>query len=677
VAYQLHSILAKHSKKREAIVDIVKILTREGLMAIKSITIGNFKGIRDKVTIDLKPITLLFGKNSSGKSSIIHALHYAYEIFVRGNLNPNFTELGGREVDLGGFQSFVYGHDTDRTISLRLDMSLADKGLPGYFDPDYLKYSDKFSEFNYLNIFYWNASPSDVSEGWIEVKISWDKRTKKPFVSEYGVGINNRLIAMIKSDGEQGKKWIQYLDFFHPLFLKRKDKIAQAFQASLDTDCDDSRYEDLETRLDELKDLVIEFADKPEIWLHQEVMDHKSYKYLVAAVKKFQTEHKEYKKDYSRALEELLKEDTPVDGDMKKKKAEKVMDLLTKWNKNLNEIYSNFAMCEFLFFCLRLFDLSSIKEDLRIDLGEGDALPDLEHDFGLMLDMPGLRKRRAGNIGNTDWDWYAEAVRSAISQLILGPAKLLKEELIKFHYIGPIRSRIPRDYQPNLFIENEHWADGQAAWDVLHREDERFVKKVDHWLSKRLRSGYGVFRLFYKEIEVFSKELDTSISQEILNRYNISPLKSRVVLYDLENQVEVHPSDIGTGISQVLPIVVAAVYFSKGIVAIEQPELHIHPAFQVELGDLFISQGTEKNLCFLIETHSEHLLLRILRRIRETHDGELPEGLSKFHPDKLAIYFVDKDETGIVASPIRVDKEGDFIDHWPRGFFGERAEELF
>jgi len=59
-------------------------------------------------------------------------------------------------------------------------------------------------------------------------------------------------------------------------------------------------------------------------------------------------------------------------------------------------------------------------------------------------------------------------------------------------------------------------------------------------LSKKWITGFPseVFRLFYKEIEVFSKELDTSISQEILNRYNISPLKSRVVLYDLENQVE-------------------------------------------------------------------------------------------------------------------------------------------
>ena len=88
-------------------------------MTITSITIENFKGIKNRVKIDLKPITLLFGPNSGGKSTIIQALHYAWEVIGRHNLDPNFTEFGGREIDLGGFENLVYGHDLSRSISLR------------------------------------------------------------------------------------------------------------------------------------------------------------------------------------------------------------------------------------------------------------------------------------------------------------------------------------------------------------------------------------------------------------------------------------------------------------------------------------------------------------------------------------------------------------------------------
>jgi hypothetical protein len=100
------------------------------------------------------------------------------------------------------------------------------------------------------------------------------------------------------------------------------------------------------------------------------------------------------------------------------------------------------------------------------------------------------------------------------------------------------------------------------------------------------------------------------------------------------------PQDVGVGISQVLPVIVVALHSNSGIVAIEQPELHIHPAFQVALGDLFISQVKEQNVCFLLETHSEHLLLRMLRRIRETSENSLPPDVDGLTPEQLSICYV-------------------------------------
>ena len=80
---------------------------------------------------------------------------------------------------------------------------------------------------------------------------------------------------------------------------------------------------------------------------------------------------------------------------------------------------------------------------------------------------------------------------------------------------------------------------------------------------------------------------------------------------------------------------------------------------------------------FLIETHSEHLILRILRRIRETTDGELPQGIPDVYPEQVAVLYVQpgREDTEVLHIPVTAD--GEFERTWPNGFFAERAEELF
>jgi hypothetical protein len=97
---------------------------------ITKIAIENFKGIRDRLEFELKPITLLFGANSAGKSTILHALHYAREIFERHNLNPDRTISGGKYVDLGGFDGFVHGKDRTLEVCLGISVDLRETSLP-------------------------------------------------------------------------------------------------------------------------------------------------------------------------------------------------------------------------------------------------------------------------------------------------------------------------------------------------------------------------------------------------------------------------------------------------------------------------------------------------------------------------------------------------------------------
>ena len=87
------------------------------------------------------------------------------------------------------------------------------------------------------------------------------------------------------------------------------------------------------------------------------------------------------------------------------------------------------------------------------------------------------------------------------------------------------------------------------------------------------------------------------------------------------------------------------------------------------------SPYTAKSL--LVETHSEHIMLRLLRRIREASADELPPGVTGLRAEDVSVIYVEGVDDGVSFRPLRVDQDGEFLDHWPKGFFEERAGELF
>jgi predicted ATPase len=162
-----------------------------------------------------------------------------------------------------------------------------------------------------------------------------------------------------------------------------------------------------------------------------------------------------------------------------------------------------------------------------------------------------------------------------------------------------------------------------------------------------------------------------------LARVSVDQLRDLVII-DKRTDTPVSHRDIGIGISQVLPVLVSA-YASIGkIVAIEQPEIHLHPALQAELGDVFIESalGQRRNT-FILETHSEHLILRLMRRMRDTCEGRLPTGLPPVRPEDVAILYVQPRDAAAVVRVLELDEEGQLLDPWPGGFFEEGFRERF
>jgi len=138
------------------------------------------------------------------------------------------------------------------------------------------------------------------------------------------------------------------------------------------------------------------------------------------------------------------------------------------------------------------------------------------------------------------------------------------------------------------------------------------------------------------------------------------------------SQEEANLTDVGFGISQVLPVVVSCFYASPHTtILMEQPELHLHPAVQSELADLFIEaiharqNNQDRNIQFIIESHSEHFLHRLQRRIAEEH----------LEQKEVALYFCESAEEGSLLHPLEIDLLGN-IRNWPPDFFGDVTSDL-
>jgi predicted ATPase len=196
-----------------------------------------------------------------------------------------------------------------------------------------------------------------------------------------------------------------------------------------------------------------------------------------------------------------------------------------------------------------------------------------------------------------------------------------------------------------------------------------------HFLVRKINDDEKIQKCFYD-------------AENAVDEISYSGLKRNfeIGLYDKTNDCDVTLNDVGVGISQVLPVLLSAYGCEKSIVCVEQPEIHIHPALQSDLADIFIesAMGDNQN-SFLLETHSEHLMLRLLRRIRETTQSDFsdwPEELKKacpngIRPEDVAVIYVQPGEDGAQVQNLRINEHGEFIDEWPQGFFEERIREIF
>ena len=216
----------------------------------------------------------------------------------------------------------------------------------------------------------------------------------------------------------------------------------------------------------------------------------------------------------------------------------------------------------------------------------------------------------------------------------------------RVHYLGPLREPPQHHYA---------W-EGDYPKDVgLHGE-----KMIPALLSNRT-----LRRPIEEQILKWLQRL------ELIHSYDVPPVTDEGKNYEClvrqyKEGPEVPLTDVGFGVSQVLPLLIQCYYVPENSILIfEQPEAHLHPKVQADLADVLIDVVKNRNVQIILESHSEHLLLRLMRRIAE----------EKISADDTALYFCQINDGTSEIEHLNIDEYGN-IQNWPQDFFGDSTGEL-
>ena len=575
-------------------------------MIINAFRIANFKAFAFAQRVPVRPVTLIYGANSAGKSSVLHALALAHHAIETGDLDTQRTQIGGEAIDLGGLRQYVHRRERHRQVELSFELDPA--RLSGRVAELLRPARDMVMEIGFGGA----NSEDDVR------------------VERFAVEVDRApLLSMSARRG--GLLRLDRLEHSHPVFREL------------------------------LRGLLM----------------------LATTTENIQEE------DFS-ALGEVL--DTLIPG------------ITAKTRGFFPRIDEE-------------FDGSEAKGEAR------DAF------------VPVSRGHRQEDLARATRLFLPRALRD----LVGGLSAAVESEVRKLRYLGPLRSYPPRHLAFSQHHDPNWFAGGGYAWDVVRtREDVR--RRVNTWLgdADRLKTPYElelrdllpastmanelpakletamhdlVAQLLRRlsgeenpDIEILAHEVAEGvlggqdgivpeITELVASAIDVEAQTERwvnemiearsealqnLVLIDKRTDTPVSHRDVGIGISQVLPVLVSAYASNNELLAIEQPEIHLHPALQAELGDVFLQSALAGGgNTFLVETHSEHLLLRIMRRMRETNAGDLPAGVPEVRPEDVMVLFVESDGPQSIIREMPLNERGELVKAWPGGFFEEGLREIF
>lgn len=581
---------------------------------ITAIEIENFKGIGERQRIDLIGITLLFGPNSAGKSTIFQAVDYFRSVIETNS--PNGRATSSRALQ---FNDVVHNHDLEKTIRIRIETlhTRLGPGMRSVTDVLTAAYPSLKHWIDQSDHAGWLPHGEDTHGLYVEVGIARQGQHAAE-ITELSVGWGAIRFCSVKRY-RANSFGIGDLNLNHPVIAAPQG----------------SRFENLEAL----------------------------YKGVLAETR-----------DYCKGL------------------WPDVFDTEEDFEAAISRCFASYDLPG----ALRSadFGFSSLPFELA---GYFDEFVDCEPDCHA-------------------------AMRFLIRYMLFASLAVVREELRYCLHLGPIRQKPGKGFEPfdyagvpepiSEMMLHERTRTGLSAWEGLHHNysHHSFYKSFNSWLSSesRLDTGYEMVRRVHRqiseeEISDFTSQSSTFTSKEVKDFLENSPTSTEIFLRHVVSGVLLKPDEVGEGITQLVPVIAFLLGEPPSCTAfIEQPELHLNPKQQAELGDLLI-ESTRLLRWVCVETHSEHLMLRLLRRVKEKKPRRLVlplddafddlesklgiplPGISQrqrsdsegFTNEDLSVYYVDNIDGITHFTQMEVDDEGEFLCPWPDNFFDQSFMERF
>ena len=555
---------------------------------LTGIILENFKAFKHRQVIPIRPLTLIYGPNSAGKSSIIHALALLRHAFVsNGHAEADRVDLGWSEVRLGGWQNLIHGHDGNSTFKIGLQIE-ADR-------TPHLKPSEGTDQWEVVWEF---GRKSDQDEAFI-VSIEATRNGNLEFTGVWCHEKNGWILQCTPHSIHAGKIMPET---FAKSYLKRGKIMMDAngktgfltWISSVPTppvSCE-GLFPDSKPQRKSSED---EYYESPSADIADNFIKH-----LFNSTPNDGSSAR-FGKDWSTDQIKVLKGAEKINGGSQPSPEETTAldEVFNEWSRLSVEAQRPYESAAIAFEAI-LKDhchLDSVRERPKVQLNLKD-----------LTDQPKLRPWR---------------------ELII---------------------------QENL---REETSAALQSLTAIHGTSPASEQKTGYQLAMRIR---------VTQLGGDSDQGEPSVSMRSTTR-ELAIRNPQGLLLGVD--------DVGYGISTVLPIVTAIHYHKECMISVEQPELHIHPRLQTELGDLLLKSSLENKNTLLVETHSEHLLLRIMRRMRQTAEEKLPEVLPSVRPEDVALLFVSPGPEGSVVQDIGLNERGELIKAWPGGCFEEGFNEMF
>lgn len=623
---------------------------------LNALHLANFKAFASSQRVPLRPITLIYGANSAGKSSVLHALALAHHAIHTGDADVERTRLGGDAIDLGGFRQYVHLRDPHRIVQLGFELDLG--AVAG-----------------------------------------------RPFRGVRAVCKVDLGFARTKA------RYLQVAEFIRQRTRCSENDVFLEFKTGrLEQELDLARAQELKHWIS-----IGTHADDP----------RREYHYLGNAdtcppVPSGHTVPPRRNSGYTPPEVEI-----DWDGGVRLQRfaldtgGAPLLCLSNSEEWQFDVAWDHPAIHEIV--CQKLGENGlSLGIRQRADQPRVTASP-------LRL-FPRLEPHEP--VGPAPDDPLAPTLYGIVNDI--GAA--LEAEFGRLIYLGPLRYWPARSdtFAPR---SDPDWFAGAAAWD-LTRTNPDVRRRVNEWLSaehllktpyrlelrdlvstedlkrelpRRLHKAFHDLVVTLTEDDVILEEdvgeqplpadpddpyatadhVDSLLAEHGFNEQKFAQrwvsemvaarrdVRQDLRLIDIRSGTTVSARDVGAGISQVLPILVSAFALKDHLLAIEQPEVHLHPALQAELGDVFLRSAFARGNTLLVETHSEHLLLRIMRRLRETAAGDLPNGAPAVRPEDVMVLFVEPDGPRSIIREMPLNERGELVKAWPGGFFEEGLQEMF